>query len=70
MYELNEECPCGSGQKYGACCGTEEYCNCGSGETAGKCCFGTSEDEDTFNKNSDDSDDYNNSNYNDSDENY
>jgi len=41
MVKSNEPCPCGSGKKYGMCCGKEKSgktCPCGSGKPAAKCC--------------------------------
>jgi uncharacterized protein YchJ len=40
-----DECPCGSGKFYGACCGRLEPCPCGSGYTAVECCFSDEEEE-------------------------
>ena len=37
--QQNAKCQCGSGKKYGACCGRDEICHCGSGKKAGECCF-------------------------------
>lgn len=37
--KLNATCSCGSGKKYGECCGRNEPCACGSGKKAGECCF-------------------------------
>jgi len=37
--QQNVKCQCGSGKKYGACCGRDEICHCGSGKKAGECCF-------------------------------
>lgn len=37
--DLNEACPCGSGKKYGECCGKDESCSCGSGKKASECCY-------------------------------
>lgn len=34
-----EACPCGSGKKYGKCCGKDEPCSCGSGKKASECCY-------------------------------
>jgi len=36
---LDEACPCGSGKKYGKCCGKNELCSCGSGKKASECCY-------------------------------
>lgn len=36
---LNKACACGSGKRYGECCGKNEPCSCGSGKKAGECCF-------------------------------
>ncbi|MBI5902205.1 MAG: SEC-C domain-containing protein [Deltaproteobacteria bacterium] len=37
--KLATSCPCGSGKKYGECCGRNESCSCGSGKKAAECCF-------------------------------
>ncbi|MBI5344810.1 MAG: SEC-C domain-containing protein [Deltaproteobacteria bacterium] len=37
--KLSAACSCGSGKKYGECCGRNEPCACGSGKKAGECCF-------------------------------
>ncbi|MBI4972727.1 MAG: SEC-C domain-containing protein [Candidatus Omnitrophica bacterium] len=37
--KLNEVCSCGSGKKYGECCGKNEPCSCGSGKKASECCY-------------------------------
>ncbi|MDP2681475.1 MAG: SEC-C metal-binding domain-containing protein [Deltaproteobacteria bacterium] len=37
--KLFAQCSCGSGKKYGECCGRNEPCSCGSGKKAGECCF-------------------------------
>jgi len=39
--KLDEACPCGSGKKYGECCGKDEPCSCGSGKKASECCYKT-----------------------------
>lgn len=36
--KLNASCSCGSGKKYGECCGGNEPCPCGSGKKAAECC--------------------------------
>jgi len=37
--KLMEDCKCGSGKMYGACCGMMEKCFCGSGKPVGQCCM-------------------------------
>ncbi|TAN59879.1 hypothetical protein EPN18_09635 [bacterium] len=37
--KLNAKCSCGSGKKYGECCGGGEICCCGSGKKASECCY-------------------------------
>ncbi|MEK6791141.1 MAG: SEC-C metal-binding domain-containing protein [Deltaproteobacteria bacterium] len=37
--KFNALCPCGSGKKYGDCCGGNEPCCCGSGKKASECCY-------------------------------
>lgn len=37
--KFNAVCSCGSGKKYGECCGRNEACPCGSGKKAAECCF-------------------------------
>ncbi len=37
--KLTADCSCGSGKKYGECCGQEEMCFCGSGKMAKECCM-------------------------------
>ncbi|MBI3399304.1 MAG: SEC-C domain-containing protein [Deltaproteobacteria bacterium] len=37
--KLDAVCSCGSGKKYGECCGRNAPCSCGSGKRAGECCY-------------------------------
>ncbi|MBI5236678.1 MAG: hypothetical protein HY886_10590 [Deltaproteobacteria bacterium] len=37
--KFNALCSCGSGKKYGGCCGNNEPCCCGSGKKASDCCY-------------------------------
>ncbi|MBX4201251.1 SEC-C domain-containing protein [Candidatus Parcubacteria bacterium] len=39
--KLMATCSCGSGKKYGECCGKEEKCFCGSDKAAKDCCMAT-----------------------------
>ena len=44
--KLMADCSCGSGKKYGMCCGTEEMCFCGSGKMVKDCCMKSPETHD------------------------
>ena len=37
--KLMSGCRCGSGKKYGECCGKSEMCFCGSGNKCSECCM-------------------------------
>lgn len=41
--KLEATCTCGSGKKFGECCGKEEMCFCGSGKAAKDCCIASPE---------------------------
>jgi hypothetical protein len=37
--QLSEICPCGSKEKFGTCCGSDNLCDCKSHLIAVECCY-------------------------------